>query len=70
MSSEIILTEIYPSGTIKRTGSEDYTLAEHDKIQLRIKVQNGDWVNYFDQSVPGGKQWNLSAGIFIRETDA
>ena len=70
MSDEITLTEIYPAGTVKRTGAEKYVLAEHDKVQFRIKVQNGDWIDYFDQTVPNGKQWNFSVGIFIKETDA
>ena len=71
MSNGIVpieLTEIYPSGTTKRTGSTAIVLAEHDKIQFRVKVQNGDWVDYLAQTVPNGKQWSLSAGFFIMET--
>ena len=69
MSDEIILTEVYPAEAIKRTGCEVFVLGEHDKVQFRVKVQNGDWVDYFSQSVPNGKQWNLSVGFFIMETD-
>lgn len=66
----IVLTEVYPAGTVKKTGSQSILLSEHDKVQVRVKVQGGDWVDYFDQTVPAGKQWSLTAGIFVRETDA
>jgi len=69
MPDEIILTEAYPAGTIKRTGSEVFVLEEHDKVQFRIKVQDGDWVDCFDYSVPNGKQWNISVGFFVMETE-
>ena len=73
MPDEIIpiieLTEVYPLGTIKKTGSQILTLSEHDKIQVRVKVQGGDWVDYFDQTVPNGKQWVVAVGISVKETD-
>ena len=69
MFNEIILTEVYPGGTIKRTGAEEYILTEYDRIQIRIKSQDEEPVDCFDQIVPEGKQWNLSIGIFVKETD-
>jgi len=70
MPDEIMLTEVYPAGTTKKTGAEYYALEEHDKVQFRVKVHGGDWIDYFDQSVPNGKRWGFSVGLFVMETDA
>lgn len=63
----ISLITTHPAGLVVKSGGDSFVLTTGKRIQLRHN-ESGTPVDFLDETVPNGKEWEVSINIHVRET--
>ena len=64
----ITLLTTHPEGLLRRSGGETFTLSAGKRLQIRHN-ESGEIVDVLDETVPSGKEWEVSISVQVSQTD-
>lgn len=63
----IVLGETSIPAKVLRDGSQQYLLAGGERVQIRLKLKDGDWAEEIEYRAPNNKNTRLVVTLFVEE---